>query len=153
MEQLVAVALAEGGIDNITVIVADVVEAGGMNDLIVLGAAAEREIPDTATKVRDEPDDTEDTIISQRPVLVDENPEGVDEERYTPQAPTRRRLIRPLIGLVVLLLIAAAGLGTAYAWTRTQYFVGAAGDHVAIYQGLSESCRVSTCPGSTRCNN
>ena len=51
--QLVAVALAEGGIDNITVIVADVVEAGGMNDLIVLGAAAEREIPDTATKIRD----------------------------------------------------------------------------------------------------
>ena len=137
--QLVAVALAEGGIDNITVIVADVVEAGGMNDLIVLGAAAEREIPDTSIKVREEPDDTEDTIISQGPVLVDESPEGIDEERYTPQAPTRRRLVRPLIGLVVLLLIAAAGLGTAYAWTRTQYFVGAAGDNVAIYRGLSES--------------
>jgi protein phosphatase len=137
--QLVAVALAEGGIDNITVIVADVVELGGMSDLIVLGAAAERKIPDVATKVREEPGDTEDTIISQRPVLLEENPEGVDEERYTPQAPTRRRLVRPLIGLVVVLLIAAAGLGTAYAWTRTQYFVGAAGDHVAIYQGLSES--------------
>ena len=38
----------------------------------------------------------------------------------------------------MLLLVVAAGLGTAYAWTRTQYFVGAAGDHVAIYQGLSE---------------
>ena len=65
-------------------------------------------------------------------------PEAADEERYTPQAPHRRRFVRPLIGLLVLLLVAGAGLGTAYAWTRTQYFVGAAGDQVAIYQGLSD---------------
>ena len=37
-----------------------------------------------------------------------------------------------------MLLIAAAGLGSAYAWTRTQYFVGVSGDQVAIYQGLSD---------------
>ena len=34
--------------------------------------------------------------------------------------------------------MAAAGLGAGYAWTRTQYFVGAAGDQVAIYQGLPD---------------
>jgi len=35
-------------------------------------------------------------------------------------------------------IVALAGLGTAYAWTRTQYFVGADRDKVAIFQGLSE---------------
>ena len=34
----------EGGIDNITVIVADVVEAGGNDEVIVLGAASEQPI-------------------------------------------------------------------------------------------------------------
>ena len=47
-------------------------------------------------------------------------------------------MMRPLVGLLVLLLIAGAGLAAAYAWTRTQYYVGAAGDQVAIYQGLSD---------------
>ena len=37
-----------------------------------------------------------------------------------------------------LLLIAVAGLGMAYGWTRTQYFVGTDQDKVAIFQGLSE---------------
>jgi hypothetical protein len=46
--------------------------------------------------------------------------------------------VRPLVGVVVLVLVGAAAIGTAYAWTRTQYFVGVAGDRVAIYRGLSE---------------
>ena len=43
--------LAEGGIDNITVIVADVVEAGGTEDAVVLGAAEERTIPAPQTRM------------------------------------------------------------------------------------------------------
>jgi protein phosphatase len=42
------------------------------------------------------------------------------------------------VGVLLLLLVAAAGLGTAYAWTRTQYYVAGAGEKVAIYQGLPE---------------
>src|SRR4030095_13534434 len=38
-ERLIAEALHQGGIDNITVIVADGVESGGSDDVIVLGAA------------------------------------------------------------------------------------------------------------------
>jgi PPM family protein phosphatase len=42
----------------------------------------------------------------------------------------------------VLLLVAAAGLGAAYAWTRTQFYVGVAGGQVAIYQGLADAVPV-----------
>ena len=44
LQRLVVESLHEGGIDNITVIVADVVESGGNDDLLVLGAASEQPI-------------------------------------------------------------------------------------------------------------
>jgi hypothetical protein len=62
-----------------------------------------------------------------------------DESRYSPQPPGRRRLGRALVGLVALLLVAGVALGAAYAWIRTQFYVGVAGEQVAIYQGLAES--------------
>jgi PPM family protein phosphatase len=137
-ERLIAEALHQGGVDNITVIVADVVESGGSDDVIVLGAASAQRIPaDGLPHVQStEQDDPEETLVTN---LADLEPSLVDdEERYSPQAPNQRRFRRPLIGLVVLLLVAIAGLGVAYGWTRTQYFVGADQDKVAIFQGLPD---------------
>ena len=137
-ERLISESLHQGGIDNITVIVADVVESEGSDDVIVLGAASEHPNPaDSVTRARPaEEDDPEETLITN---LADFEPTAVaDEERYTPQAPHQRRFRRPLIGLLLLLLVAVAGLGMAYGWTRTQYFVGADQDKVAIFQGLPD---------------
>jgi PPM family protein phosphatase len=137
-QRLVGEALQEGGIDNITVIVADVVESGGTDDVIVLGAASEHRMPANGVPRGQgaEKDETDNTLVTK---LADfESPPIDDEERYGPQPPDRRRFRRPLIGLLALLLVAVAGLGVAYGWTRTQYFVGAAQDKVAIFQGLSQ---------------
>jgi serine/threonine protein phosphatase PrpC len=137
-ERLIAEALHQGGIDNITVIVADVVESGGSDDVIVLGAASAQPIPAEGLPHVEstEQDDPEETLVTN---LADLEPSLVDdEERYSPQAPDRRRFRRPLIGLLVLLVVAVAGLGVAYGWTRTQYFVGADQDKVAIFQGLPD---------------
>ena len=139
LERLVAESLHEGGIDNITVIVADVVESGGSSDIAVLGAAAEHPIPTDGLPRGQaaEDDDVDETLVTK---LVDfDSPPADDEERYNPRAPHQRRFRRPLIGVLVLILLAVAGLGIAYGWTRTQYFVGADQDNVAIFQGLSDS--------------
>jgi PPM family protein phosphatase len=136
-ERLVVEALHAGGVDNITVIVADVVESGGSDEVIVLGAASEHPNPaDGMPRLqRAEDDDSEGETL----VTADFEPPPVDdEERYSPQPPHRRRFSKPLIGVLVLLLIAVAGVGLAYGWTRTQYFVGADQDRVAIFQGLSD---------------
>ena len=137
-ERLVVEALHEGGIDNITVIVADVVESGGSDDIIVLGAASEHPFPaDGVPRGQRPEDDADDTLMTK---LADfEAPPADDEERYSPQAPHKGRFRKPLIGLLALLLLAGAGLGIAYGWTRTQYFIGADQDKVAIFQGLSDS--------------
>jgi PPM family protein phosphatase len=140
VEHLVAESLHEGGIDNITVIVADVVESGGSNDVVVLGAASGDPIRAPGVPRRqlaEDHDEDDDTAITSLADL--EAAPTDDEQRYDPQAPHQRRFRKPLIGLLVLVLIAVAGLGVAYAWTRTQYFVGADQDKVAIFQGLSEN--------------
>jgi PPM family protein phosphatase len=136
-ERLVVEALHEGGIDNITVILADVVESGGSDDVVVLGAAENPMGAEGAPQARRAAsEDPEETLFTQLP--DHERPLIDDEGRYDPQVPHKRRFRGHLIGLLVLLLVATAGLGMAYAWTRTQYFVGAAQDKVAIFQGLSE---------------
>jgi PPM family protein phosphatase len=138
-ERLVVESLHEGGIDNITVIVADVVESGGSDDIIVLGAASEHPFPAGGVPrgQHAEDDGIDDTLVTK---LADfETPPADDEERYSPQAPHRGRFRKPLIGLLALVLLAVAGLGIAYGWTRTQYFIGADQDKVAIFQGLSDS--------------
>ena len=138
VKRLVVESLHEGGIDNITVIVADVVEAGGDDEVIVLGAASEQPIRAPGAPRRqlaEDVDDPEDTLVTR---LADNEPPAEDEERYSPQPPSQHRFRRPFIGLLILLLVAVAGLGVAYGWTRTQYFVGADRDRVAIFQGLSD---------------
>jgi PPM family protein phosphatase len=135
LAHLVDDALAEGGIDNITAIVADVVSSGGGGTTAVLGAAAERAIPAVGSK---RTDPVEDTLIRTRPATPPpgSSTEPDDEARYNPQPPRKRRVPRVLAGVLALVLVAGAGLGAAWAWTRTQFFVGAAEQRVAIYQGL-----------------
>ena len=182
VDDLVEAALAAGGIDNITVLLAEVLPgpaslttaagaqasvsaddqdtavrtavgaagaAGGGLAGTVLGAAAEREIPVVARRspvvpgfgnddVSDQHDGEQSTIpksatATTRPTVDD------DEARYAPGPPAKRRVIRTLLVGLAVLLITAAGLGAGYAWTRTQYFVGAADGQVAIYTGLPDS--------------
>jgi PPM family protein phosphatase len=166
---LVGAARSEGGVDNITVLVADVVEtaqglAGAPADAadtpayapapVILGAAAERAVlPPPGVE------EHEDTVVTRRPRAPGSSQEGEgtpkasaaasttasttraptsDESRYDPRAPDRRRFVRPLVTAVLVLAVVAAGLGAAYAWTRSQYYVGTAGAQVAIYRGVPE---------------
>ena len=167
---LVDAARSEGGVDNITVLVADVVEtAAGLvgepadaaatpsqaDASTVLGAAAERPVPPDPRYGRG-PEEHEDTLITRlvAPATAPTASEGAagaapaqaaavgilpDESRYDPVPPARRRFVRPLVTVVLVLVVVAAGLGAAYAWTRSQYYVGTAGPQVAIYRGVSES--------------
>ncbi len=42
-----------------------------------------------------------------------------------------------MIALAVLAVV-GGGLYGGYAWTQTQYYVGARGDHVAVYRGIDQ---------------
>ncbi|MFB7331258.1 protein kinase [Streptomyces adustus] len=58
-------------------------------------------------------------------------------------APTARRLrirrpLKNVIPLGVGLTVLVGGLIGCYQWTQTQYYVGANGDHVALYRGIEQ---------------
>jgi serine/threonine protein phosphatase PrpC len=135
-DRLVQLALRGGGPDNVTVVVADVVEArgGGTSAPVVGGAAADSPQPP--------PEGVDDSAAARartaegRAAKADSTP-----ARTVPaaEARPRRRLGRTaaLTALVVGLLLAGAGAG--YGYVRSQYYVGVDDGHVAIFRGVTGS--------------
>jgi protein phosphatase len=148
MEILVDAALTEGGVDNITIILADVVgEAITPQEPILLGAAVTREIPSlTRSPISlDGSADAEDTLRMDRagnrlpraPLPLD--PDAGERARYKPTISRRRgRWFRLTLAVVVPILAIAAGLSVWYAYTRNLYFVGASDDVVTIFRGVPD---------------
>ena len=62
-------------------------------------------------------------------------PDDPEQLRYAPLAPGRRPWRMLVIAGVLLVALAVAGV-LAYRWSQQQYYVGSAGDNVAIYQGV-----------------
>ena len=133
---LVQLALRSGAPDNVTCIVADVVDLPDAGDDApqVVGAVARSTPGPTRPISTGSP--AERAAALTPPPVVDEPVEPAEEDGV----PGRRRLGptgRWTIVAVVVALVAAAAYG-AWRWTQTQYFVAADGTSVAIYRGLSE---------------
>jgi protein phosphatase len=127
-DRLVELALRGGGPDNVTVIVADVINArvgDRIDDVPVIAGAF---VDPAAADVPGSDSAAERAARMSRPAPAE------------PPAPTvhrRRFRWRPwLIALAVIVVVVGA-LGGTYAWTQTQYFVGKAGADVAIYRGVN----------------
>ena len=59
--------------------------------------------------------------------------------RRKQRAGRRRGWLTPTLVLLVVLGLVGGGAYAGYQWTRTQYFIGADGDHVAVYQGVNQN--------------
>ncbi|MFB6891600.1 PP2C family protein-serine/threonine phosphatase [Kitasatospora sp. NPDC056327] len=181
VQELIQLALRGGGPDNITCIVADVLDVGATDTLsgqfndvpVVVGAVAETPPSSSAAdrSIADTP--------AGRAAGLGRGPQGAfgpaegygaghpdggygaaggydagypegggaepsvygtedfDEERPRPKR-RNRALTFSLIGLVTVGLLGAGGF-FGYQWTQSQYYVGAEGDHVAVYQGVNQS--------------
>jgi PPM family protein phosphatase len=126
VERLVDLALRGGGPDNITAIVADVVDVDASPSAVpvVVGAAAE------GTSRRSEGSSAAAKAAALSPQLDDES----DFEETEHASHRGRRL---LLAMLVLALLAGGGYGV-WRWSQQQYYVGAQGKQVAIFRGLSE---------------
>jgi serine/threonine protein phosphatase PrpC len=145
--QLVELAIRGGGPDNITCIVADVVDSATAprqrgNPSVLAGAASNGGRP----TIRTDSPAARAHLLSQTqpqaPIVVDhEDPaprlrNGHDEEDTEP---ARRRwpIVRSLFVLLLILIIGGGYLGWRY--TQDQYYVGTADGQVAIFQGVNQS--------------
>jgi PPM family protein phosphatase len=127
-------ALEGGGPDNITCVVADVVEDIGdlspnASRMLLVGAAAEQ-----PRSPLGDPHSAPRADTGELPAVTDEvDPE---ELRYAPRPPRRFRWLRRLVVVAVVLGLLYAGGRVAYDWSQRQYYVGAFGETVAIYRGV-----------------
>ncbi|MFE7191187.1 PP2C family protein-serine/threonine phosphatase [Kitasatospora sp. NPDC057541] len=177
VQELIQLALRGGGPDNITCIVADVLDVGATDTLsgqfndvpVVVGAVAETPPSSTAAdrSIADTP--------AGRAAGLGRGPQGAfgpaegygagypdgqggfgpaegypdggepavyGTEDFDDEPPRKKRRSRALtfslVGLVTVGLLGAGGF-FGYQWTQSQYYVGAEGDHVAVYQGVNQS--------------
>lgn len=163
-DRLVQLALRAGGGDNVTVVLADVIElddvadgAGPTTAATVVGAAATtRNEPTSAAdgpaaraaslaqsaarqKSSPDPDDDADddpADLPTVPVTVSAVGEGDDDEDDEPAG--RRRLRAGLVWTFAGLLTAAV-LVLGYLWTQTQYYVADSDGEVVILRGLPQT--------------
>jgi len=166
VQELIQLALRGGGPDNITCIVADVLDtddgdtpAAQFNDTpVVVGAVAEhqgaqdpRHLQTPAGRASElgrtphqagpagefGPPGSGEPVPGGGPLGAFGGSFGEFEDADLDKPRPRKWVKRGVITLVVLAVV-AGGLYGAYAWTQTQYYVGAKDGHVAVYQGLDQ---------------
>jgi serine/threonine protein phosphatase PrpC len=155
--ELIRASLDAGSSDNVTCVVADVVDGDTVDDAdtvaatatgaMLVGAAAEQPRKAGATSKSffrghrgGDTGEIEPVPGAEDGGSVDSGDAGdsVDPEelRYAPRPPRRFVWLRR-IALIVVLALVLVGAGTAaYSWTQKQYFVAVDGDSVAIYKGI-----------------
>jgi PPM family protein phosphatase len=135
VEALVELALRAGGPDNVTCVVADVVDNDTLTagHPVVVGAATDEK----PGRVR-----TGSFAASRAAALTPRGERRRDDEDEPPAGPAPGRLRRwlpPAFLFLLLALVVGGGGYLGWAWTQSQYYVGASDSHVAIFKGLDQS--------------
>ncbi|MBQ0827621.1 Stp1/IreP family PP2C-type Ser/Thr phosphatase [Streptomyces tagetis] len=162
VQELIQLALRGGGPDNITVIVADVLDldtgdtlSGQLSDTpIVVGAVAENQLQVNDNGIMQTPAGRAAGLgrRGQRRGGGEFGPPGsgdaagyapaggfgeYDEGDFVKPRKNRRWLKRSFYSVLTLAVI-GGGLYGGWRWTQTQYYVGTNNDHVALYRGISQ---------------
>lgn len=141
-DRLIAIALRASTRDNVTVVVADVVDSGQPTSTTpqIVGAAAARQLQMQQTQPVTPQSPAEKAAALRREATRDPDEEDDDDPeilRLAEERPRRfgRWHVLGIIGLVVVVL-AVAGY-VAYDWTQRQVYVGVDNGNVAIFTGVS----------------
>ncbi len=131
-DRLIELALRGGGPDNVTVVVADVVDHDyvGQTQPIIAGAVSDDDDRSTAPP---------NTAAGRAAAIAPRQPveKKVVPEPEPPPKPKSR--VRMVIIAALLALLVLAGLGVGYKIIRSYYYVSADGDTVAIMRGIQGS--------------
>ncbi|MGO8726612.1 MAG: PP2C family protein-serine/threonine phosphatase [Streptosporangiaceae bacterium] len=157
--QLIELAIRSGGPDNITCIVADVVDTvtgpvAPSRGHVLAGAAANG---GGAPRLRDDSPAGRAHLLAQGYLQAGDltnhrqpageraadsgeagEADGADGEDLADSGPSRRRWPVVTTILAVLILVIAVGGYSAWRYTQTQYYVGSDGRQVIIYRGIAQ---------------
>jgi len=135
-DRLVELALRGGGPDNVTVIVADVLNAkvgDTVDDVpVIAGAFVDPAAADIPTDESGADSAAERAARMARPTTPADAPGS-----GAPPTRNRKRSWRSWFLGSAIVLVLVAVLAGVYAWTQTQHFVGRDGQNVAIFRGVN----------------
>ncbi|MGH4035172.1 Stp1/IreP family PP2C-type Ser/Thr phosphatase [Actinomycetota bacterium Odt1-20B] len=163
VQELIQLALRGGGPDNITVIVADVLDidsgdtlAGQLSDTpVVVGAVAENQLQAQDSDAMQTPAGRASGLgrpVPPQPSGGGFGPPGSgDTTGYVPEGGFsaygdddfvkpggRRKWLKRSAYIALALAVVGGGLYGGYRWTQTQYYVGTKDKHVALYRGIDQ---------------
>ena len=147
--ELVRASLAAGSTDNVTCLVADVVE-GDLDttvETMLVGAAAELPRKARGSGVgglfrghragdTGELEPVQAEIPDDIGFAIPSDPIDPEEARYAPRAPRRFAWVRRFLALLVLVGLVWAGGAAAWSWTQHQYYVGEHDGVVTVFRGV-----------------
>ncbi|MEU6056694.1 Stp1/IreP family PP2C-type Ser/Thr phosphatase [Streptomyces sp. NPDC047097] len=166
VQDLIQLALRGGGPDNITVIIADVLDTDGGDTLagqlsdtpVVVGAVAEtqtqlgddgamqtpagrasglgRQAPPPAPRGNFGPPGSGEDL-GYGGMPPQDGFESYSEEDFHKKRGGRRWLKRSFYAVLALAVVGGALYG-GWRWTQTQFYVGTKDEHVALYRGISQ---------------
>jgi protein phosphatase len=144
--QLVELAIRGGGPDNITCIVADVVDSATAlrppsRNSVLAGAASNGGRPLLRTNSPAGRAHALSQTAPQAAIVVDHDDPAPRQAEAEPESPmhARRRwpIVTSILALLLIVIIGGGYLGWRY--TQDQYYVGTDGSDVAIFQGINQS--------------
>lgn len=148
--ELVRASLEAGSSDNVTCVVADVIDTDPDPDLqpLLVGAAAD--LPRRSTggvsgrglfRGHRSGDTGEiDPVPHDLPSdmhVIPSDPIDPEAQRYAPRPPARHTWLKRLLALAVILGVIWVGLAAAWSWSQQQFYVGVSDDRVTIFRGLN----------------
>jgi serine/threonine protein phosphatase PrpC len=139
-DRLVELALAGGGLDNVTVVIGELVEDAAAVEVVDPDATAIHELDGLhgaqpqlvgsaaqATRKREPNDRTAATLAP---------PPDPEELRYSYVPPERRRWLRYSVAIALVAVGVVVAAVAVFQWTQSQYFVGTSDGKVALYRGI-----------------
>lgn len=137
--ELVRTALENGGYDNVTVVIGELVEDDGEPDENLSSSDGQPQLVGAASggpRPRTGQASGGTGKSRTRGEAKREREPDPEELRYAPVPPSKWRWVRRLVALAVVVGAIAAGLFYAYQWTQDQYYVAASDGKVTIYRGV-----------------
>ncbi|MCA1222764.1 Stp1/IreP family PP2C-type Ser/Thr phosphatase [Streptomyces sp. 8L] len=168
VQRLIELALRGGGPDNITCIVADVLDQDMGDTLtsrlsdtpVIVGAVAEnqqlghdphvmqtpagraaglgRPVPQQSAGGGFGPPGSGEAGLAGMPPEGGFGAYGDDYGQGGGKPRGKRTWLKASLYTALVVIVVAGGLYGGYRWTQTQYYVGASEQHVALYQGISQ---------------
>jgi PPM family protein phosphatase len=142
-DALVTLALKGGAPDNITCVVADVIETDippsvdDTAEAFLVGAASGEPPPPPVARTRRGPGAAMRSLLGSAESRRSE-PDDVEALRYAPQPPRRYRWLRRIGIAALVFLLAWVGLRLADDYVQAQYYIGDQAGEVTIFRGVSQ---------------